>query len=140
MWSTFALSKARYGLTATTVNNIAIFAGGASSVNYRIIAIDIVKGIVNNVVDMYNASSGMWTTATLSQARTRLASTTVGNLAIFGGGAIYQGYSPVVDIYNATDNTWTNTVLSEGRLDPAATTVRDLAIFAGGFNGAVKYL
>ena len=38
------------------------------------------------VVDIYNYSNNMWTTASLSQGRKYLAATSVGNLALFGGG------------------------------------------------------
>jgi hypothetical protein len=38
------------------------------------------------VVDLYDSSSGQWTTAQLSEARSLLAATSVGNVAIFAGG------------------------------------------------------
>ncbi len=56
----------------------AIFAGGYSSSGY------------SNVVDIYDASTGQWSTATLSQARDGLAATTVGTEAIFAGGRQFQ--------------------------------------------------
>ena len=39
-----------------------------------------------NAVDLYNGASGAWSTAQLSVARTDLAATSVGNVAIFAGG------------------------------------------------------
>ena len=44
--------------------------------------------MVLNTVDIYNAISGVWTTATLSVARTSLTATSLPNygLAIFAGG------------------------------------------------------
>jgi hypothetical protein len=41
----------------------------------------------SNVVDLYNSASGTWSTAQLSVARGYLAATSVGNVAIFAGGA-----------------------------------------------------
>jgi hypothetical protein len=40
----------------------------------------------SNAVDLYNYTSGTWSTAQLSVARRRLAATSVGNVAIFAGG------------------------------------------------------
>ena len=45
------------------------------------------------------ASGFAHTTDTLSEARYYLAATTLGNKAIFAGGAASTGYSDVVDIY-----------------------------------------
>jgi hypothetical protein len=42
-----------------------------------------------NAVDLYNYTSGTWSTAQLSVARSPLAATSVGNVAIFAGG--YDG-------------------------------------------------
>jgi len=48
-------------------------------------------GIASNAVDIFNASSGRWSTAVLSAARMYLAATSLPNqgLAIFAGG--YSG-------------------------------------------------
>jgi hypothetical protein len=43
---------------------------------------------VSNAVDLYNYTSGTWSTAKLSVARFWLAATSVGNVAIFAGGSI----------------------------------------------------
>ena len=40
----------------------------------------------SNAVDLYNGASGTWSTAQLSVARSSLAATSVGNVAIFAGG------------------------------------------------------
>jgi hypothetical protein len=44
------------------------------------------SGGYSNAVDLYNGASGTWSTAQLSVAREYLAATSVGNMAIFGGG------------------------------------------------------
>jgi hypothetical protein len=43
-------------------------------------------GVFSNAVDMFNITSGTWSTAQLSVARYELAATSVGNVAIFAGG------------------------------------------------------
>ena len=42
---------------------------------------------MSKVVDLYNGTSGTWSTAQLSVARLNLAATSVGNVAIFAGGS-----------------------------------------------------
>jgi hypothetical protein len=75
-WSTAQLSVRRRHIAATSVGNLAIFAGGTA-----------VGSDYLNVVDLYNIASGTWSTAQLSVARWGLAATSVGNLAIFAGGS-----------------------------------------------------
>ena len=43
-------------------------------------------GAYSNAVDLYNSATGAWSTAQLSVARSSLAATSVGNVAIFAGG------------------------------------------------------
>jgi hypothetical protein len=76
-WSTARLSVARYSLAATSVGNVAVFAGGQTRDTY--------DGR-SDVVDFYNSETGTWTTAQLSVGRSYLAATSVGNVAFFAGG------------------------------------------------------
>jgi hypothetical protein len=46
----------------------------------------VTAGGPSNAVDLYNGASGKWSTAQLSVARSPLAATSVGNVAIFAGG------------------------------------------------------
>ena len=45
------------------------------------------KDTVSGVVDLYDISTGKWSINELSVARSALAATSVGNIALFGGGA-----------------------------------------------------
>jgi hypothetical protein len=45
-----------------------------------------IAGYDSNVVDLYNSATLAWTTAQLSVARSNLAATSFGNMAIFAGG------------------------------------------------------
>jgi hypothetical protein len=82
----------------------------------------------------------MWNTTTLSQARDYLASTSLGNLAFFGGGNT-TGNQPsnVVDIFNSTSQTWSTTTLSQARTLLAASSIGEIVAFGGGSNGFTTY-
>jgi len=92
-WSTAALSVARSGLAATSLANdgLAIFAGGTQ---------DTSGGSGLNTVDIFNATSGTWSTAALSVARYWLAATSLPNygLTIFAGGCDASNIYNTVDI------------------------------------------
>ena len=130
MWSTATLSEARYLLAATTVGTKAMFVGGNRS-----------SPGSSDVVDIYDDSLGLppsdpaaWSTAALSQARSKLAATTVGTKAMFAGGnesSWFPVYA-VVDIYDNATGIWSTTALSEARSGLAATTVGTKAVFGGG--------
>ncbi len=79
-------------------------------------------------------AQGTWSTARLSVARTQLAATSVGNVAIFAGGLVGPN---AVDLYNSASGTWSTAQLSVGRYDLSATSVGNVAIFAGGNAGGM---
>ena len=95
-------------------------------------------------MDIYNAATDTWSTASLSQGRHGLAATTVGTKAIFAGGYGFSNstgsftLSAVVDTYDAATDTWSTTMLSEARRLLAATSVGRKALFAGGYNNVVN--
>lgn len=85
-------------------------------------------------VELYDASTGEWSTGSLSQARGSITTATVGSKAIFAGGDLgYPNYSDAVDIYDAATRRWTSGRLSVPREEMAAASVRDAVLFAGGF-------
>jgi hypothetical protein len=65
------LSLARFGLSAASVGDYALFSGNSS----------------NNIVDAYDTSLTRTNPTGLSTARSNLAATTLGNYALFGGGS-----------------------------------------------------
>lgn len=69
----------------------------------------------------------------LSEDRSELAATTVGNYALFGGGSGNSGISSTVDAYNSSLSRTTATGLSVKRRDLTATTVGNYALFGGGW-------
>ena len=113
------------------------------------------------VVDLYNNSTGSWSTAQLSVGRSGLAAASVGILALFAGGEFdemdicvpfegrgdvhcdghmmirvaagsYAGESSVVDLFNCLTQTWSTAHLSVARTGLVAASVGSIALFAGG--------
>ena len=76
--------------------------------------------------------------ASLSQARTELAATSVGNYALFGGGGdgSVSNYYDTVDAYDTNLTRTTRTALSQARRLLAATSVGNYALFGGGDDGS----
>ncbi len=75
-WSTAELSIPRTGFAATSVGNVAIFAGGR-----RLFS-----------VDLYNSASDTWSTESISWSSRDLAATSVSKVAIFAGGITSNRY------------------------------------------------
>ncbi|NES64341.1 MAG: hypothetical protein F6K24_03235, partial [Okeania sp. SIO2D1] len=123
------LTANRARLAATTVGNLAIFAGGY---NHSYL----------NRVDVFRCDSKgnlkKLTPRYLKYGRYNLAATTVGNLAIFAGGVEY-GTRNLVDVFrcdskgNLEKVIFSEPIYITNRCSQlAATTVENLAIFAGG--------
>jgi hypothetical protein len=95
-WSIAHLSQSRTGFSATSVGTKALFAGGyffdANAQRHE-----------SDVVDVYDASTGAWSTTTLSAARDGAAAVTLGDRAMFGGGqGGYLQSGSMVDIFTDT--------------------------------------
>jgi hypothetical protein len=89
------------------------------------------------VVDIYNADTGQWSTASLSLGRYELSALSAGRLAVFAGGMNNSGATNRVDIFDTTSNKWSTETLSNARRLMGAAAVGNTAIFAGGVeNGA----
>jgi hypothetical protein len=120
-WTTASLSEARYGLAATALGDLALFAGGWSGTGY------------SSAVDIYDSSTGQWTTASLSVPRAWLAGASVGPYAIFAGGEVGSTqFSDVVDIYDSRDGSWSTSTLAEARSSLCGLSGPTAAYFAGG--------
>ncbi len=128
LWSTAMLSQARSFATAVSVGDLAIFAGGDSGSTPTIPSYTI----FSDLVDIYDASTGGWSTATLSEARTQIAATTVGQKVLFAGGRVGFGATETVDMFDAASHQWSTAQLSQVRARIVATTVGSKAICAGG--------
>ena len=82
-----------------------------------------------------NTVSGVWTTATLSQARWDLAAAATGTKVMFGGGF---SISAVVDIYDTVSGVWATTTLSVARYGLAAAATGTKLLFGGGVGGSTS--
>jgi hypothetical protein len=134
LWDTTTLSRSRGDLTATSLGNLAFFAGGDNGTS-------VVNGAQTyNTVDIFNATSRMWTTATLSQARTWLAAASIGDIVAFGGGSSNSSTaSATIDMYNVTSGIWLNATLSQPLFWLAATASVDSILFGGGVNNYYQF-
>jgi hypothetical protein len=120
-WSTAQLSVGRIYIQATSVGNVALFAGGFASgallsreggglmccvrgecfhaVPYcgpacSATACSLIRDTADGpskAVDVYNSATGAWSTAQLSVSRYYHAATSVGNVALFAGGFFAAG-------------------------------------------------
>lgn len=78
-----------------------------------------------------------WSVSQLSEARSELAATHAGGVALFAGGRTIGGSkSDVVDLYDVSTGTWSVAALSQARSGLAATSAGDIAIFAGGIDAS----
>ena len=95
----------------------------------------MLNGSNSNVVDIYNTTSGIWSTTNMSQARTFLAATSAGNQVFFAGGCAPgpNVITNVVDIYSTSAGTWSTASLSQARYGLSATSAGNQVFFAGGF-------
>jgi hypothetical protein len=121
-WSTAALSQSREYLSATSVGDYALFAGGAPG-NF--------VGVTT--VDLFDIRTGSWSTASLSVGRWGIAATSAGQYALFAGG---DSFASRVDIFNASTQQWSTATLSTPRAALAATSVGQYALFAGGLDNS----
>ena len=101
----------------------------------RIVWLTVLAWVCSQAPGLAWGSGFSHTTADLSQARTLLAGTGAGDLALFGGGT--RGFqsgqaSDVVDVYDGRTGNWSVEHLSVARFGLAATSVGTKAIFAGG--------
>ena len=133
-WLEASLSQPRTALAATTVGSKALFAGGCAvgtgaTTESRTCG---AGGSVVDIVDIYDAATGIWSTDVLVEPRRNLATTSVGTKVLFAGGFGVNVRSRQVDIYDTATGRWNGAKLSLARSQLAATTVGDKAIFAGG--------
>lgn len=122
-WSSAELTIARWDIAVASSDSKIFFAGGISLDN----GIDYPVEYSN--VDIYDASTNIWTIDFLNKAGRRHAAAAVGNKIFFAGGSFF---SERIDIYDISLNAWSIDKLSESRHGMSATTIGDKIYFAGG--------
>lgn len=129
--TTAKLSKARTDIAVAVNGSKVVFAGGwffDFSFNRP----------ASNAVDIYDAATGTWSQATLSQKRQGISVASVGNKIVFGGGVPNSGGTNAVDIYDVSTNTWSTAALSAQRNGMTVNVVGNKAYFASGVGASNK--
>jgi hypothetical protein len=126
--SNSSLSVARHMLTATTVNNRGLFAGGTRDGNRQ------------SVVDSFDTSATRTTISPLSQARNNAYAVTINGTALFLGGEVSSSTrSSVVDAYDGSLTHTTPQPLAEGRYNHGVAVVGAFVVVAGGTTDSSSY-
>src|SRR5688572_23989920 len=131
-WSTASLSVDRISVAVATVGTRALFAGGftcpgLSTPPYRC------QGDYSAVVDIFDAATGQWSTATLSKPRRQIRAVTVGSYVLFAGGELERSQpTATVDVYDSTTGTWATGSLSRPRYNPTVAVAGAQALFVAG--------
>jgi hypothetical protein len=116
-------------LAAATAGDHALFAGGRNDAPFG-------SWVVYDTVDIYDDTTGSWSTTALTQARAQIGVTSTGARAYFAGGDSASGLSLVydtVDVYEPATGMGTPLALSVPRMGVAASAVGNTVLFAGGY-------
>lgn len=123
------LSKARTNIAAGAAGNKVVFVGGWYW--------DMMYSTVySNKADIYDVSTGLWTSTTLAKKRDNISVAVVGDKIIFAGGTNNTGNLNTVDIYNATTNTWSSTTMPVAGYGFVSAVIGNEAFFTGNMGGA----
>ncbi|MBK7094002.1 MAG: T9SS type A sorting domain-containing protein [Saprospiraceae bacterium] len=128
-WTVSKLSKPRaFVSNAASMNGKAYFAGGLllDFTTYNIYGFF-------DIVDIYDPTTGMWSTENLSHSLNSNVVISFGNKLYSAGGFTANGYIKTVDIYNAGFGNWTKTELSQYKEHMASAVLGDKVYFAGGY-------
>ena len=112
-WSTAELSQGREYFAAATLGEKVFFAGGRT---WQTSPSGFSTWAASSVVDIYDNATNTWTTATLSESRSDLSATAIGNKIYFAGGfsdQFQQIPTKALDIFDATTNSWSTSRLIE---------------------------
>lgn len=125
------LSEKRYGVSAATIGEYALFAGGYTANKYI------------STVDAYDTKLTRSKPISLGTARHEMGAATVGNYALFAGGRNSGNTGAAnlktVDAYDASLTHTLPTTLNSNKATMGAATVGNYAIFAGGHTGNNGY-
>ena len=124
-WSTSTLPEARTGLSGVVVGHRVIFAGGSAENP----ADQATR--VSDLVEIYDADTGRWSTQKLGAARNYETVVQVGTKVLIAGGSadFPADYSNVVDVFDLRSKSWTVQTLANSSIQGTAT-AGDVAIFA----------
>jgi N-acetylneuraminic acid mutarotase len=135
-WSQAMLSEPRSELGIAAGGNKILFAGGTGHSGQT-------GGYFSSRVDIYDVSTGQWSVAELSEARSHPYAAAAGDKILFAGGRKSNsgsGESKVVDIYDVTTGTWSTSMLSTDREGAAIAAVDKKIMIAGGHSAESGHL
>jgi hypothetical protein len=116
-WTLDSLSAPAFNLVPQQVGTKAIFASNAK-------------------YEIYDFTTGLWTSKTFLPARTGIKAVANGGKAYFAGGGFITVWNQVmyknIDIYNSATNVWSTANLSQARSVGATAAVGNKVLFAGG--------
>lgn len=128
-WTVASLTQARVvGSSGAVASGTRAYFGGGQATPGP-------SATMSDVVDVYDGTSGVWSTLTLSEPRGHLGAAAVGNEVLFAGGA-RDGFVPTatIDRFNAGTGTVNSTEqLTVARHHFASVSIGGRAMFAGGF-------
>ena len=122
-WSTDTVSVRRSSAAMAVLGDKLYIAGGdqGASRNHQ------------SWIDIYDDSTGDWSTHELTIARMEFSATAVdGKVIFFSGSHTWSGATKRIDIYDSRTDTWSIDEASLARSFTMAVTVGDKAIFGGG--------
>ena len=122
-WSTASLSEGRAGITAITVGDKIIFAGG-----YKKLDGDDYPDDLSKAVDIYNASTNSWSTSQLPTAAFGASAAATGNKVMFH----FENTPDYVSIYDIAANSWSTAPLSNPRYYTKVISIGNKILVVGG--------
>ena len=130
-WTTLQLPTPRTLMEGVYAKGKVYFAGGYQQIAPTFVA--------SSVVDIYDISTGTWSSTNLSQPRINIGGTVLGDSILFVGGTTLDAsgnaeLSTVMDIYNQTTATWTQATLPVPMRAMSAVTIGTKAYFLKGYS------
>lgn len=123
-WTLEQMSVPRL-VSAISYGDLVMLAGGIEQL-----------GVISNVIDYFNSSTGEWSSDTLPESREISSAIVAGDFAFFSGGIVNP--SKRVDIYNFITKEWTFDSLSVARINLVSASVGNKVLFAGGMTSDEK--
>ena len=112
-WSVDSMNKRCYGMSAATVGNKVLFAGGY----VQFVNDNTTTYGWSYTVELYDISTKTWSTSYLNETKEGISAVTLNNKVYLAGGRSRSSkYSDKVDIYDNGSNAWSTTTLSTPRL------------------------
>jgi hypothetical protein len=131
IWSTATLSQARSSIVTAVAGNKVFFAGGLD------LGAEIGSGRYSIYLDIYDNTSGSWTSGFLHATSGDIAAASMGSKVFFAGGHLDMAGAPAtnaIDVFDTSNGIWSTQNLSSSRSMLVGASTVDRVFFAGGYN------